>query len=147
MVEDIKDMAHDEAGQPPIPRASAAYDGDAVMTPAARDLVADFLARAQGERGLPVTAKTTQIARLVVSELVTNVAKYAPGPCLLDAEILGDGLQLTVWDTEAHLPGLATPDTERVGRHGMEIVLALCRHFEISQQTGGKRIRARITLD
>ncbi|MFP8887850.1 ATP-binding protein [Streptomyces mangrovi] len=147
MVEGIRDMAHDEAGQSPVLRASAAYDGDAAMVPAARDLVAGFLARVQGEHGLPVTAKAVQIAQLVVSELVTNVAKYAPGPCLLDVEILGDDLQLTVWDTEAHMPGLAAPDAGRVGWHGMEIVLALCRHFEVSQHAGGKRIRARITLD
>jgi hypothetical protein len=38
------------------------------MTPAARDPVADFPARALGEHGLPVTGKAARITRLVVNE-------------------------------------------------------------------------------
>jgi anti-sigma regulatory factor (Ser/Thr protein kinase) len=140
-------VPNQRAQQSSVARASAAYDAGTEMIPAARDFVSGYLARAQAEHGLPVTAKAVQIAQLVVSELVTNVAKYAPGPCLLDAEVVGDDLQVTVWDTEAAMPGLAAPDAERVGRHGMEIVLTLCRRFEISRHAGGKRIRVCIALD
>jgi anti-sigma regulatory factor (Ser/Thr protein kinase) len=45
---------------------------------------------------------TTQ---LVVSELVTNACKYAPGPVLLDLHTDGDIVKVSVWDTDPTLVG------------------------------------------
>jgi hypothetical protein len=39
------------------------------------------------------------MVQLVVSELVTNARKYAPGPCLPDLEIVEGGVQISVWDS------------------------------------------------
>jgi anti-sigma regulatory factor (Ser/Thr protein kinase) len=126
--------------------AGATYDGGPGTIGAARDFATGFLRRAQEQLGVPVTALLVEDVRLVVSELVTNAAKYAPGPCLLDLEILDDVLRITLWDTEAALPVPSGADAERVGRHGMEIVLALCRRFEVERQAGGKRVQVDLVL-
>ena len=128
------------------PVAGAAYDGGPGTIGAARDFATAFLGRAQAELGFPVTELLVDDVRLVVSELVTNAAKYAPGPCLLDLEICDDALRITLWDTEAALPVPSAADALRVGRHGMEIVLALCRRFEVERQAGGKRIQVDLAL-
>ncbi|WP_231591042.1 ATP-binding protein [Saccharothrix sp. ST-888] len=127
--------------------AGATYDGRPGTIAAARRFATDFLAEVQTVYGVPVTAVAAETVRLVVSELVTNAAKYAPGPCLLDLELTADDVRVTVWDTEATLPAPRSPDPQRVGRHGLEIVLALCRRCEIDRHAGGKRVRAHLPLD
>ena len=124
----------------------AAYDGRRGTVGAARGLVTDFLARAQSQHGVAVTAALLEDARLVISELVTNAAKYAPGPCLLDLELDGGILRITLWDTQPALPVPSEADPARVGRHGLEIVLALCRRFEVERQAGGKRVQVDLEL-
>ncbi|MFB8077372.1 hypothetical protein [Streptomyces sp. NPDC056013] len=46
----------------------------------ARDLAGDFLADARAVHGLTVSETARGAVELVVSELVTNARKYAPGP-------------------------------------------------------------------
>ena len=133
-------------GYPPLPTVGAAYDGMPGTIGAARDFATAYLWRLQTEHGVPITALLADDVRLVVSELVTNAAKYAPGPCLLDLEIVEDVLRITLWDTEAALPVPSGADASRVGRHGLEIVLALCRRFEVERQAGGKRVRVDLAL-
>ncbi|MFF1872451.1 ATP-binding protein [Streptomyces sp. CB03911] len=128
-------------------RAGAAFDGAPGTAAAARRFADDFLAEAQTRHGVPVTAALAGTVRLVVSELVTNAAKYAPGPCLLDLELTVDDIRVTVWDTEARLPAPRSPDPARVGQHGLEIVLAVCRRYDIERHAGGKRVRAHLPLD
>lgn len=84
--------------------------------------------------------------QLVVSELVTNARKYAPGPCLLTLEVNQGVLEVTVWDSNPSLPVAQAPDPERVGQHGLEIVMALCRSFEMHREPVGKRIAAAVAL-
>ncbi|MER5968484.1 ATP-binding protein [Streptomyces sp. NPDC002055] len=131
---------------PPLSCASAAYDGRPGTIAAARDFAAGFLAETQAAGGAAVTAQTVGVVRLVVSELVTNALKHAPGPCWLDLDITGDTLRITAWDTGSALPAVLPHDAGRVGQHGLEIVVALCRRLEIEQQTAGKRIRAYVAL-
>ena len=125
--------------------AGAAYDGRRGTVGAARGLAAGFLARVR-EQGVPVSDRLEEDVCLVVSELVTNAAKYAPGPCLLDLELAGDAVCVTLWDTHPAVPVPDGPDAQRIGRHGLEIVLALCRRFEVERQAGGKRIRVDLAL-
>lgn len=40
----------------------------------------------------------------MVSELVTDARQYAPGPVLLDLRILGDLIEVVVWDSDPVLP-------------------------------------------
>ncbi|MFF8609735.1 ATP-binding protein [Streptomyces sp. NPDC015346] len=107
----------------------------------ARDFTVDFL-----ERSASTAAGAVDAARLVVSELVTNVVKYAPGPCRLELVLHTGLLEICVHDTYGALPVARPRDPERVGRHGMEIVLAICTGVEVEPTAHGKRVRAFLPL-
>ncbi|MEU3205966.1 ATP-binding protein [Streptomyces cyaneofuscatus] len=125
---------------------SAAYDMDSGEIARARAFVRDFLTDARSLHGMPVSERAMDVAQLVVSELATNVCKYAPGPCLLDLEA-GDGmLSITMWDTGSVLPTSRQADPTRTGQHGLEIVLAVCESFEVRREPVGKRVRVEISL-
>ncbi|MFF9110006.1 ATP-binding protein [Streptomyces sp. NPDC014805] len=72
--------------------------------------------------------------------------KYAPGPCLLDLEVSEGTVQVSVWDTDLTLPAACPADPGRVGRHGLEIIMAVCQSFEVRREPVGKRVRAAIVL-
>ncbi|MFF4291520.1 ATP-binding protein, partial [Streptomyces sp. NPDC001633] len=61
---------------------SGAFEGSEDIA-VARDLARGFLTDVQAVHGLPVSQRAMGMVQLVVSELVTNARKYAPGPCLL----------------------------------------------------------------
>lgn len=132
----------------PLLSASAVFDNaaDGGAIGAARAFTADFLAAAPAVRQEPVTQERVDLAKLVVSELVTNAHKYAPGPCLLDLEIRDGAVEVSVWDTDPTLPVAQSPDPGRVGQHGLEIVIGACRSFEMRREPVGKRITAAIAL-
>ncbi|MFS8197984.1 ATP-binding protein [Streptomyces sp. CWNU-52B] len=125
---------------------TVALEGDSLCIAEARHLAADFLSRAQAEHGLPVTDRTIALTQLVVSELVTNALKYAPGPVLVDLRIAEGTLEVAVWDSDPVLPVARTADPGRVGQHGLEIVMAICESFEARREPVGKHITARIAL-
>ncbi|MFH8798097.1 ATP-binding protein [Streptomyces sp. NPDC017936] len=127
-------------------QTTAALDGDGTDIAHARHLAADFLARVQAEHGLPVSQRAMDVTQLVVSELVTNARKYAPGPVLLDVRIVDDTVEVVVWDSDPVLPVARAADAGRVGQHGLEIVMALAQGFEAQREPVGKRITARIAL-
>ncbi|MEU1711000.1 ATP-binding protein [Streptomyces sp. NPDC005706] len=127
-------------------QTTAALDGDGTVIAQARHLAADFLTRVQADHGLPVSQRAMDLTRLVVSELVTNARKYAPGPVLLDLRIAGDVVEIVVWDSDPVLPIARAADAGRVGQHGLEIVMAVCQGFEAQREPVGKRITARIAL-
>ncbi|UFR03331.1 ATP-binding protein [Streptomyces sp. Go40/10] len=127
-------------------QTTMALDGTGRVIAEARHLAADFLTRVQAEHGLPVSERAMDLTRLVVSELVTNAIKYAPGPVLLDLRIAGDMVEVMVWDSDPVLPMARTGDVGRVGQHGLEIVMAVCQGFEAQREPVGKRITARIAL-
>ncbi|MFD6414839.1 ATP-binding protein [Streptomyces sp. NPDC060194] len=124
------------------PRTSsgAAYDGSAESIGDARRFARDFLARVAETPGLAVAPRVAGTVQLVVSELVTNACKYAPGPCLLDLEVTSSTVTIAVWDTSPTLPAVLPPDPSRVGQHGLEIVMALSEGVEFQRETVGKRI-------
>ncbi|MFE7753167.1 ATP-binding protein [Streptomyces sp. NPDC057428] len=103
---------------------SAAYDMNSVEIGHARGFVRDLLMNAASEHGVPVPSRVLDVAQLVVSELATNVCKYAPGPCLLDVEVVDNMLGITMWDSGDVLPMAQQADPTRTGQHGLEIVLA-----------------------
>ncbi|GHB50384.1 ATP-binding protein [Streptomyces cirratus] len=124
---------------------SALFDGSSKIAEA-RALTRSFLTDVQAVHGLPVSGRVLDGVELVVSELVTNARKHAPGPCLLTLDI-GDGaVEVTVWDSDPVMPAVQAADPERVGQHGLEIVMALCRSFEVRREPVGKRIKAAVVL-
>ncbi|WP_094102687.1 ATP-binding protein [Streptomyces phaeoluteigriseus] len=125
---------------------TVALDGDGSCIAEARHRAVDFLARVQAEHGLPVSARAMELTQLVVSELVTNARKYAPGPVLMELRIVGSLVEVVVWDSDPVLPVARAADAGRVGQHGLEIVLAVAQGFEVQREPVGKRVTARIAL-
>ncbi|GGS52717.1 ATP-binding protein [Streptomyces cinerochromogenes] len=123
-----------------------ALDGTSTVIAEARHLAAGFLTRVQADHGLPVSRRAMDLTQLVVSELVTNALKYAPGPLLLDLRIAGDTVEVVVWDSDPVLPIARAADAGRVGQHGLEIVIAVAQGFEAQREPVGKRITARLAL-
>nr|WP_181805649.1 ATP-binding protein [Streptomyces shenzhenensis] len=123
-----------------------ALDGAAGCIAGARDRTWEFLTRVQSEHGLPVTARTMDLAQLVVSELVTNALKYAPGPVLLRLRVVDGMVEIEIWDSEPTLPLARAADAGRVGQHGLEIVLAVVQGFEARREPVGKCVTARLAL-
>ncbi|CAL9662650.1 ATP-binding protein [Streptomyces sp. Tu 3180] len=127
-------------------QTTVALDGDGADIAHARHCAAGFLARVQAEHGLPVSRRALDVTQLVVGELVTNARKYAPGPLLLGLRIIGDLVEVVMWDSEPVLPIARAADAGRVGQHGLEIVMAVSQGSEVQREPVGKRVTARIAL-
>ncbi|WP_037667625.1 ATP-binding protein [Streptomyces afghaniensis] len=113
----------------------------------ARDLARSFLSDVQAVHGLAgVRAREWAVVQLVVSELVTNARKYAPGPCLLTLEVNGGAVEVAVWDSNPTPPAILAPDPMRIGQHGLEIVMAVGQSFAVHREPVGKRITTTIAL-
>ncbi|MBY8879330.1 ATP-binding protein [Streptomyces sp. PLK6-54] len=126
-------------------RAGAAYEGSTESISDARVLTRTFLDQARAG-GVRVSDRAWSDAQLVVSELVTNACKYAPGPCALGLEVHGPLLEITLWDSEPTLPMARAAEPGRIGQHGLEIIFALCDGFEVRREPVGKRICVRLSL-
>src|SRR3954452_6171505 len=100
-------------GAPAI-QDTVALDGDGSCIAEARRRAVDFLTRVQAEYGLPVSARALDLTQLVVSELVTNARKYAPGPVLMELRIIGAVVEVVVWDSDPVLPVARASDAGRV---------------------------------
>ncbi|MER7681423.1 ATP-binding protein [Streptomyces sp. NPDC096934] len=147
----MDDSSEDTGGLPfgadaPL-EASLAVNGDGSRIAHARHLVAAFLGKARDHCGIPIAVATVEIAQLIVSELVTNARKYAPGPALLRLRIHGPMLHVELWDSSPVIPAHQDPDPERVGRHGLEIVTALAHAVTMEHTPLGKRIIADLALN
>lgn len=133
----------------PMLSATVAYEeadmGNGVIA-SARDFAADFLA-ASGPAGEdPLPQERVDMARLVVSELVTNAVRHAPGPCRVFLERFEDALEISVADRLDAVPVARPPDPRRIGQHGLEIVMAVCESVTVEPLRSGKRVRARLSL-
>jgi anti-sigma regulatory factor (Ser/Thr protein kinase) len=128
-------------------RVREVYAGEPGAIGAARRLAAAFLDDVR-TAGTAVGPQCVADVQLVVSELVTNAVKHAGGPCGVELRLLDRDtvLEIAVWDGSAHGATVMEPDPERVGRHGMEIVTALCGGFEVTRIPEGKRITVRMDL-
>ncbi|MFF8279599.1 ATP-binding protein [Streptomyces lateritius] len=141
--------ADGEDRQSPLMRndisATGAFEGSEDIA-VARDLARGFLTDVQSVYGLPVSGRVMGMVELVVSELVTNARKYAPGPCLLTLSISGGTVEVTVWDSNPTPPAILAPDPARIGQHGLEIVMAVGQSFAVHREPVGKRITTAIML-
>ncbi|MDQ1033929.1 anti-sigma regulatory factor (Ser/Thr protein kinase) [Streptomyces sp. V3I8] len=136
------------AGRPDAPALSTAMplSGDSSCIGRARHHAADFLTRAR-TRGVAVSARALDLTQLVVSELVTNAVKHAPGPLRLELRIGADAtVEVSVQDSIRAQPASHPVDPERVGQHGLEIVKAVAKAFQVRLEPCGKRVTAHIAL-
>ncbi|MFC8263303.1 ATP-binding protein [Streptomyces sp. NPDC057291] len=125
---------------------SGAFEGSEDIA-VARDLARSFLTDVQALHELPVSGRAMGMMQLVVSELVTNARKYAPGPCLLTLEVDdGSTVEVTVWDSNPTPPTILAPDPTRIGQHGLEIVTAVGQTLAFHREPVGKRITTAIAL-
>jgi anti-sigma regulatory factor (Ser/Thr protein kinase) len=125
-------------------RYSRTWDTGRCSIAEARDAVVALLARARPAPG----RRPLQDAQLVVSELVTNAAQHAPGPCALRLEVLPDAtaLLVSVTDTSREPPRRRPPDPGRIGGHGLHLVATLSHGLEVTWLSRGKRITATVPL-
>ncbi|MCY0945477.1 MULTISPECIES: ATP-binding protein [Streptomyces] len=100
----------------------------------------------QGVHLIRVSERATSVVELVVSELITNTRKYAPGPSRLALHVRDGCVEVTVWDGNPDIPVILPPDPRRVGQHGLEIVAAVSRTLQVHREPAGKRITATIGL-
>ncbi|MEU2159079.1 ATP-binding protein [Streptomyces sp. NPDC019396] len=122
-------------------------DDDGACIARARHHAVAFLQHSrQTLPGLSVSARAMDLTQLVVSELVTNACKYAPGPMLLELRIIDGLVEVVVWDSHPAEPVARVANPERVGQHGLEIVMAVAQDFQVHGEPVGKRITARIAL-
>lgn len=127
-------------------RVAVTLEKEGMSIARARDLATAFLGRVRDELGLPLTARVVGDTQLVVSELVTNARKYAPGPVSLELRVTDNLLEVVVRDGDTELPVPRAADADRVGQHGLEIVMAVVQDFEVRREPVGKRITARLPL-
>ncbi|MEK9521038.1 ATP-binding protein [Streptomyces sp. NPDC087908] len=138
----------DRAVPEPQLSASAGYDSAAAggAIGASRDFTADFLAAAADVLPHPVPRDRIDLAKLVVSELVTNAVRHASGPCRLLLELREELLEISVFDRATAAPVPRGHDPRRIGQHGVEIVVAVCESVTVEPEPTGKRVRARLSL-
>ncbi|MEU8794297.1 ATP-binding protein [Streptomyces sp. NPDC048643] len=126
--------------------ASLTLDSDGSRIAHARRLAADFLAKVRDALGVPVMTATVEIVQLIVSELVTNARKYAPGPAVLRLQVTDSVLRIELWDSSPTLPAARAANPARIGQHGLEIVTALAQYVTVEAAPLGKCVTAGVDL-
>ncbi|WP_282795404.1 ATP-binding protein [Streptomyces sp. CC224B] len=127
-------------------RAGLALAGDDGCIASARHRATAFLDEASATHRLPISSRARDLVPLVVSELVTNAYKYAPGPVLMELRLTARAVDVVVWDSDPAVPSARAVDPGRIGQHGLEIVKAVAESLFVEQEPVGKRITARIAL-
>ncbi|WP_328491949.1 ATP-binding protein [Streptomyces sp. NBC_00414] len=126
--------------------AAVSLNGGGTCIAEARRFASDFLDGARTDHGLSVSARAMDLTQLVVSELVTNAHKYAPGPLLMELRIADAVVAVTVHDSVSVRPEARSVDPRRIGQHGLEIVMAVAQDFQVDLEPDGKRVTASIAL-
>jgi signal transduction histidine kinase len=123
-----------------------ALSGDGSCIAEARHRTAAFFTGdAADNRPTRVTRRIVSLTQLVVSELVTNACKHAPGPIRLRLRLADEAVEVGC--------GTAIPRFRRLGRrtltgqHGLEIVKAVATELTVPPEGAGKRVTARLLLD
>jgi anti-sigma regulatory factor (Ser/Thr protein kinase) len=120
------------------PEVCVDFDGVASCIAEAREAAVAFL------RLHVPHARTTfrDDVLLVISELVTNAVRHAPGPLTLKLGLLPGGIGITVRDTSPSPPHSRTPD--RTGGRGWPIVQSLARRVRVVPGPNGKTVHVEL---
>ncbi|MEU0244252.1 ATP-binding protein [Streptomyces sp. NPDC006235] len=127
-------------------RFGAAWAHGAASAVDARLALRAFLAHGPHTALAPVPASLAMDAELVVSELVTNAIRHAPGPCELILRLFRGRLAITVRDTSAEQPAVQKGDRFRVGGHGLRLVHTVSDRVAVAPRARGKQITAYLRL-
>ncbi|KOX06268.1 hypothetical protein ADK65_00265 [Streptomyces sp. NRRL B-1140] len=144
MVIPLMKQAEDEPGadEQATLRYGVVWAEGAACAVEARRALRAFLSHVPCTGRTPVPAPLAIDAELVVSELVTNAIRHAPGPCGMTLRTSGDGLAITVWDTSAEQPVVMRRDGQRFGGHGMHVVHTVSSEVTVVFLDDGKEITA-----
>ncbi|MFI8305031.1 ATP-binding protein [Streptomyces sp. NPDC085927] len=144
MVTPFENRASDEQGSAAPLRYRAAWNTADASIAEVRAAVRTLLARAGYDPG----HRPSQDAQLIVSELVTNALRHAPGPGGLALEVAPDAalLRVTVSDSSPRPPELRARDARRVGGHGLHLVAQLCDQVHTIVRETGKQVVAHFRL-
>ncbi|MFJ3616663.1 ATP-binding protein [Streptomyces iakyrus] len=146
MVIPLMKQAADEPGtdEQAALRCGAVWADGAACAVEARRALQAFLAYVPCTGRTPVPAPLAIDAELVVSELVTNAIRHAPGPCGMILRLSAAGLAITVWDTSAEQPVVRKRDGQRFGGHGMHVVHTVSTEVAVAPLGTGKQITAHL---
>ncbi|MFF5960799.1 ATP-binding protein [Streptomyces luteogriseus] len=147
MVIPLMKQADEQGGDEPTTlHFSAAWAEGTVPIADARRAVRALLTRAPKTGRTPPPALLTLDAELVVSELLTNAVRHAPGPCGINLQLSSTELSITVWDTSPHRPVMKRSDPSGIGGHGMRVVHMVSHTVDVTLRTNGKHITAHLHL-
>ncbi|MGW7172233.1 ATP-binding protein [Streptomyces xanthophaeus] len=124
---------------------SASYTGGEPVAEA-RHLARRFPVEIQDVHRVPVSDRALDVVELVVSQLVTNTRKDAPGPSRLSLEVREGSMEVMVWDSNPTPPAILPPDPPRIGQQGLAIVMAVTHPFGVQREPAGERITTSIAL-
>ncbi|MYS90477.1 MULTISPECIES: ATP-binding protein [Streptomyces] len=127
-------------------RFGAAWADGAASAVDARLALRAFLAHGPHPAPALIPASLAMDAELVVSELVTNAIRHAPGPCELILRLFRGKLAITVRDTSAEQPAVQKGDRFRVGGHGLRLVHTVSDRVAVAPRARGKQITAYLRL-
>jgi anti-sigma regulatory factor (Ser/Thr protein kinase) len=87
-------------------------------------------------------------AEQVVTELVTNAIRHAPGQACYELELVGrsDGVRISVADGSAARPAVVHQSPNVGHGSGMRIVQALAASWGAEEHRGGKRVWADLAV-
>ena len=124
------------------PRLRIDADGHPSAIARARDAADAFLGQLAAAAP-PAGERARADVLLVVSELVTNAVRHAPGPLTLCLAPAPGTVQVTVCDTSPTPPRPRPGDLDGgTGGFGWPIVQRLAHRVEVLPRPGGKEIRA-----
>jgi anti-sigma regulatory factor (Ser/Thr protein kinase) len=129
-------------------RCRVLWDSGTASAVEGRNAASGFLSELQKSGLAPLPDQVVGDVRLVVSELVTNALRHAPGVCSLQVDLSGDGraVRVAVQDPSPRTPRLLPRDALRVGGHGLEIVRAVSRSVSVHPSPYGKQVTAEIAI-
>ncbi|MEV6118418.1 ATP-binding protein [Streptomyces sp. NPDC052109] len=144
MVIPLRNQATDEQHPAAPPRYGTVWGHEGTSIADARRAVRSLLSYA----GHDPSHQPGQDAQIVVSELVTDALRHAPGPGALLLELSLDHtlLRITVRDSSPRPPRLLTPDPHRIGGHGLHLITRLCDTFHTIAHDHGKQVTAHLRM-
>jgi anti-sigma regulatory factor (Ser/Thr protein kinase) len=83
---------------------------------------------------------TTELAQLLVSELVTNAVLHAESGVVLRVRIAGKRIEIAVEDSSHSHPNPKTPSGDMPGGRGLQLIDSLATSWGWDPLSGGKRV-------